>query len=58
MEEGWGRLKARARIGGQTWETALWFDRSADAYLLPVRTGIRKQEDLLPGDWVEVTIWV
>jgi hypothetical protein len=26
QEQGWGRLKAKAKIGNSEWETAIWFD--------------------------------
>ena len=45
-EEGWGRLKATAKIGQSTWKTAIWFDSKKQTYLLPVKAEIRKKEML------------
>jgi hypothetical protein len=42
-EEAWGRLKVTAKIGDSKWETAIWFDTKADAYLLPLKPEIQKK---------------
>lgn len=58
QEEGWGRMKARARIGENEWESAIWFDTKASAYLLPVKAQIRKLGNLEANQEVDVTIWL
>lgn len=45
-EEGWGRLKAIAKIGNSEWKTAIWFDSKTGNYLLPVKAEIRKKEKI------------
>ena len=45
-EEGWGRLKATAKIGKSSWSTAIWFDSKKQTYLLPVKAEIRKKENI------------
>lgn len=55
-EEGWGRLKTLAIIGNNKWNTSIWFDTKADAYLLPVKSLIRSKEKLEIGKAVKVTI--
>jgi hypothetical protein len=57
-EEGWGRLKTRARIGESEWRTAIWFDTKMDTYLLPIKADIRKQERIVDGGSVEVVLIV
>lgn len=57
-EEGWGRLKATARIGKKDWNTAIWFDKKGDTYFLPLKAEIRKQEKIEIGTEVDVIIWV
>jgi hypothetical protein len=57
-EEGWGRLKATARIGNTEWQTAIWFDTKADTYLLPLKAAIRKKEKIDTGQKVEVTVYL
>lgn len=46
FEEGWGRLTVHARISGQEWKTAIWFDTKQNTYLLPLKAEIRKKLDL------------
>ena len=57
-EQGWGRLKATARIGTTEWQTAIWFDTKLKTYLLPLKAEIRKKEGLEPGKEVKTVIWV
>ncbi len=57
-EEGWGRLKAMAKIGDSEWKTAIWFDTKMNTYLLPLKADIRKKEHLEIGEDVEVMIWI
>jgi hypothetical protein len=45
-EEGWGRLKAIAKIGNCEWKTAIWFDTKRSTYLLPIKSEIRKSEKI------------
>lgn len=55
-EEGWGRLKATAVIGGSEWQTAIWFDTKRKTYLLPLKAIIRKKENILADKKVPVVI--
>lgn len=55
-EEGWGRLKTRAKIKRSCWETAIWFDRKANSYMLPVKAVIRKKEKLEVGAYLGVRL--
>lgn len=47
QEEGWGRLKVRARVGQTSWDTAMWYDTKAQTYLLPLKASVRKAEGLI-----------
>ena len=58
QEEGWGRMKALAAIGGIKWETAIWFDKKMNTYLLPVKAAVRKKENLQLDETIAVSIWV
>src|SRR5690606_10536964 len=58
MEEGWGRLKAVAKIGETQWDTAIWFDTKHQTYILPLKATIRKKENIRADESVEVTVWV
>jgi hypothetical protein len=57
-EEGWGRLKAIAKIGNSEWKTAIWFDTKMDTYLLPLKAEIRKRENLAIDTDVETILWI
>lgn len=58
LEEGWGRLKVVAKIGGSEWKTAIWFDTKQQTYLLPVKADIRKREKIGADQEVSITLWV
>jgi hypothetical protein len=58
LEEGWGRMKASAKIGASEWETAIWFDTKHKTYLLPLKAEIRKRENIGTDKDIEITIWV
>ena len=58
QEEGWGRLKATARIGNSEWETAIWYDTKHQTYLLPVKAAIRAKERLKENTFVQATLWL
>lgn len=55
-EEGWGRLKAVAKIGTTEWKTAIWFDSKNETYLLPLKAEIRKKENIEAGKLIDVVI--
>ncbi|MEO8239414.1 MAG: DUF1905 domain-containing protein [Flavobacterium sp.] len=57
-EEGWGRLKAVAKIGNSEWKTAIWFDSKKEIYLLPLKAEIRRKENIEDGKQIEVFIWL
>lgn len=57
-EQGWGRLKATAKIGKTEWKTAIWFDTKHNTYLLPLKAKIRKNENIEIDKIVNATIWI
>lgn len=57
-EEGWGRLKATAKIGDSEWATAIWFDTKIDTYILPLKAAIRKKERIDTESNVKVVVWI
>ena len=58
VKRSWGSLPVKAMIGKTRWETSIFPDRKLGAYLLPVKSEIRKIEKLNDGDRVQVTITV
>lgn len=57
-EEGWGRLKANAKIGNSEWKTAIWFDTKQNTYFLPLKAEIRKKEGIITDKEIEITVWI
>ena len=57
-EEGWGRLKVRARTGNSEWDTAIWFDTRRKTYLLPLKASIRSRENIVSGKTVHIQLRV
>lgn len=53
---GWGMIPARVRIGKTEWETSLW--PKDGLYIVPIKTSVRKAEDLEEGDKVTVRLEV
>lgn len=58
QEEGWGRLKATAKIGNRQWDTAIWFDTKYKTYLLPLKEEIRKKENITTDKDIKILIWI
>ena len=58
VEEGWGRMKITAKVGDSEWKTAIWFDTKQDTYLLPLKAEIRKKENIVLGEDVNIIIWI
>lgn len=55
---GFGSVKVEARIGTSEWRTSVFPHKSSGGWLLPVKAAIRKAEDLVAGDEVEVSLRV
>jgi hypothetical protein len=58
QEQGWGRLKATARIGNSEWDTAIWYDTKHQTYLLPIKAAIRAKERLKVNTFVQARLWL
>lgn len=56
-EEGWGRLKTTAQVGQLKWSTAIWYDTKASSYLLPLKSEIRKKENIKADASIEVELF-
>lgn len=53
---GWGMIPAEVKIGGSTFQTALW--PKDGAYIVPIRAAIRKAEGLEEGDVVTTRLTI
>lgn len=58
QEEGWGRMKANAQIESANWETAIWFDKKQNTYLLPLKAEVRRRANIKVEDTLTVTIFI
>jgi hypothetical protein len=56
QEEGWGRLKATAKIGITEWNTAIWFDTKHHTYLLPIKAELRRKEKIESNQMLEISV--
>jgi len=53
---GWGMIPVTAQIGETSWKTALW--PKDGAYIVPIKSWVRKAEDLELGDLLTVSLEV
>ena len=51
---GWGMIPVTARIGDTSWYTALW--PKDGGYIVPIKTAVRRTEQLELGDVVTVRL--
>jgi len=58
QEEGWGRLKALAKIANHEWKTAIWFDTKQNTYLLPLKADVRMKFKLEKEQVINVSVFV
>lgn len=58
QEEGWGRMKASAKIRNSEWNTSIWYSTKRKTYILPINAEIRKNEKLEVNVDIPVVIWV
>ncbi len=56
QEEGWGRMKASARIEKIIWNTAIWYDTKVNTYLLPIKADIRNKAGLKLDEEINISI--
>lgn len=52
MKRGWGSLSVQVTLGKTSWKTSIFPDKKSGAYLLPLKSDIRKKENLHSGDTV------
>ncbi len=55
---GFGSVRVEVTVGGSTWRTSVFPDTKKGSFVLPVKAEVRRREDLLAGDVVEVGLTV
>lgn len=58
MGRGFGSLPVSITIGNTTWKSSIFPDKKAGAYLLPLKSAVRKAENLKSGQTVEINIQI
>jgi len=53
---GWGSLPVSVTIGKTKWKTSVFPDKREDAYLLPIKSHVRKKEGLREGKQINFSI--
>ena len=52
---GFGSVRVAATIGGVTWRTSI-FPQKSGSYILPIKAAVRRQAGIAAGEEVEVTL--
>lgn len=55
---GWGSLPVKVTVGDTSWNTSVFPDKKADAYLLPLKADVRKNEHIHSGDTITFSVEV
>ncbi len=56
LKRGWGSLPVLVTIGKTTWKTSIFPDKKAGAYLLPLKTLVRKKENIKLGETITLIL--
>lgn len=56
QKRGWGSLPVQVAIGSTIWETSVFPDKKSSTYLLPIKSDIRKSQNLKVGDMVSIQL--
>lgn len=56
FSRGWGSLRVEAQVGKTKWKTSIFPDKKRGTYVLPVKSNVRKLEDIHAGDKVKTTL--
>ena len=58
LKQGWGSLPVVATIGQTSWKTSIFPDKKRGAYLLPIKSEVRKSEKIMAGDPVNLKVHI
>ena len=53
---GFGSVRVEVTVGDTTWRTSIFPDVRSGSFVLPVKAEVRRREDVLAGDVVEVRL--
>jgi len=52
QKRGWGSLPVEVKLGKSTWRTSIFPDKRSGTYLLPLKSEIRKKEEIFAKEIV------
>jgi hypothetical protein len=55
---GWGSVRVSANIGCMEWQTSIFPASNLDAYILPLKSEVRKKQKIAVGDNVQVSLQI
>jgi len=56
VKRGWGSVKVKVTVGGSAWQTSIFPDKKTGSYVLPLKAAVRKKENLLAGQEIDVSL--
>ena len=56
--KGWGSIPVSVTIGNTKWDTSIFPDKQSGSYLLPLKSKIRKAEDISDDSTVSFSIMI
>ena len=57
-KRGWGSLKVSVEVGKSNWKTSIFPDKKSGCYLLPLKSEIRKKENIIKDKLLKFKITV
>lgn len=58
MARGWGSLPVNVKIGTTKWKTSIFPDSKSNTYILPIKSEVRKDENIESGDALRVNLMI
>jgi hypothetical protein len=55
-KRGWGAVRVQVTIGQSVWETSIFPHKESKAYILPIKSAVRKAENIQIGDSLAVSL--
>lgn len=55
-KRGWGSFRVVAKVGRTTWATSIFPDSRSNAYVLPLKSAVRKTEGIFESDTISIEI--
>ncbi len=56
LKRGWGSVPVEVTMGTVRWNTSIFPDKKAGAYLLPIKADVRKKVGVKNGDTVRMVL--